>query len=309
MAVHLGRGRHEVILGCRDEAQLAKINATGENVDFLPGVKVAGVECVVSQNARGAFDAVFVALPSYAFEEGLRDVSLDARRWINLAKGFDIETLESGGEKLERLLPGRIVMALSGPTNARLVAEETPCAMVVSGRIDETTRALQEAISSPAMRLYTSADRRGAELGGALKNVFAVAAGVCDGLGLGDNAKAGLLTRAVAEMARLGMALGGQKETFWGLTGVGDLMATSYGVWSRNRQLGERVARGEDPRWLTTEGGLTAEGYRTSLALRKLARGKGVDAPIVEAVAAILYENRAPRDIVCELMGRTLKGE
>jgi glycerol-3-phosphate dehydrogenase (NAD(P)+) len=311
MAVYLHRNGHKVTVVCQDEAERSAIVIAGENKARLPGISTQGVEFIISSSAPARADAIFVALPSHVFEVGLRAINVISPAWVSLAKGIVLETLTTPCETLERILKAKkqkgTVWCLSGPTHAGSVAAGQPCAMVLSGKGNGDI--LQQAVSSPLMRVYTSRDRRGAELGGALKNAFAVAAGISDGLGVGDNAKAGLLTRALAEMARLGVALGGKVKTFFGLTGAGDLMATSYGVWSRNRQLGERVARGEKAAVVAGPGGLTAEGYRASKGLLALARKKRVEAPVLEQLVWVLHEGKPIRAAMQDLMGRRLKKE
>lgn len=307
MAVHLQRAGHTVTLVTRDDKERDYIRQNGESIR-LPGVSLREFQVISPSQASGHFDAIFVGVPSHAFDEAVPQVKVSSPCWISLAKGIVLHTLKTPCEELDQLLPsGAQSWSLAGPTHAASVAQGLPCGMVLTGRGDKSI--LQDALSKGGlMRVYAADDRRGAELGGALKNAYAVAAGICDGLALGDNAKAGLLTRALAEMARLGVALGGQTETFFGLTGVGDLMATSYGYWSRNRQLGERVAKGEVAH-AVVEGGLTAEGYRASKGLLALAEKAQVDVPILKEVVAILYHHKSPSQALMDLMTRPLKKE
>lgn len=308
IALHLQRSGSQVTLLVRDEAQLQLLRHDGQNKVRLPGISLQGLPLQTLAGASCAADAVMVALPSHAFAEVIPSLKIEAPLWVSLAKGIVLETLTTPCETLEKLVPeGCEVLSLSGPTHAGSVASGLPCGMVLAGNGHLT--ALQEALSAKgAMRVYTSDDRRGVEHGGALKNAYAVAAGICDGLRLGDNAKAGLLTRALSEMARLGVSLGGQAETFYGLTGVGDLIATSYGQWSRNRQLGEQVAQGGDAATLV-KNGLTAEGYRASIGLHQLAQRKAVEAPILGQVVEILYHKKDPKLALLQLMNRPLKSE
>ena len=309
MAVYLAKLDHSVTLVARKAAAASAMINSGENHANLPGIPLGRVRVVGPENIPARADVVLMGIPSHAIAEAAASAKISAPVWMSLAKGVRLDSLTTPCEAMEKVLPaGSIVACLSGPSHAGSVAAGLPCAMVLSGNPVDLLAPLQEAFSSAQLRVYLSSDRRGAELGGALKNVFAVAAGVCDGLEMGDNAKAGLLTRAVAEMARIGTVLGGKTETFFGLTGVGDLMATSYGLWSRNRQLGERVCIGEDPAKLVEEE-LTAEGYRASLALRALIRRKGVESPILEEVAAILHDGRSPKESMNRLMTRPLKAE
>jgi len=202
------------------------------------------------------------------------------------------------------------VATLTGPTNAAEVAQGLPAAMVLAAvRPDELVDRVQTAMSGPSLRLYTSDDLAGAEYGACLKNIYAIAAGFCDGLRLGDNAKAALITRALAEMVRVGEALGARKETFYGLSGFGDLVATCHGAWSRNREFGEKIGAGHPVAELLAGRRTVVEGYRTTQALHELCQRHGITAPILTEVQAILYQGKAPRDALMALMTRELKRE
>ncbi len=216
------------------------------------------------------------------------------------------------------LLPGLAVGSLTGPTNAAEVAAGKPCAMVLavaapSGAAagpDETFLAeVQSALSGPALRVYRSDDVAGVEFGGCLKNVYAIAAGCCDGLRLGDNAKAALLTRALAEMVRVGVALGARPETFYGLGGFGDLVATCNGAWSRNRTFGQHLGEGRTAAELLAASKSVVEGHRTTRSFFELVRERGIDAPILAETHAILYAGKPPAEALAALMGRELKRE
>ena len=234
-----------------------------------------------------------------------------AKMAISLCKGLDLATLRRPSELMAEAFGPLPVGALSGPSNADEVAAGLPTALVLAAGADASLlKEVQAAVSGPTLRAYTSNDLVGVEIGGTLKNVYALGAGLCDGLGLGSNAKAALLTRSLQEMTRLGVALGARPETFLGLGGVGDLMATAHGAWSRNRALGEQVAK--DPR-----GTLAAlahrkeavEGHRAAEALVQLAARRALDAPILSCLHAILYQGLDPRDGVVALMTRDLRAE
>jgi glycerol-3-phosphate dehydrogenase (NAD(P)+) len=230
---------------------------------------------------------------------------------VSLCKGLDQNTLRRPTEVMA-LGAGTIPVAtLSGPSNADEVARGMPTAMVLAAhQDDETLREVQAALSGPTLRAYTSSDLPGVEIGGTLKNVYAVGAGLCDGLGLGSNAKAAFLTRALQEMMRVGVAVGGRPETFLGLGGVGDLMATAHGGWSRNRSFGEQVAQ-------DAAGAITAlatrrdsvEGYRATDTLTRMAKASQLDAPILFCLHRILFEGLDARAGVTALMTRDLKPE
>jgi glycerol-3-phosphate dehydrogenase (NAD(P)+) len=318
MAIHLARQGHAVTLVPRRLEHALALTAARENTDYLPGQRLdesiqIGLE---AEPALMDVDLVFLACPSKGLPELLRQIGPAVRAAaplmaISLCKGLDQSTLRRPTELMAEAF-GRVPVAtLSGPSNAAEVARGLPTALVLAAaQDDEPLRQVQAAVSGPTLRAYTSADLAGVEIGGTLKNVYAVGAGLCDGLGLGDNAKAAVLSRALQEMMRLGVALGGRAETFLGLGGVGDLMATAHGGWSRNRSLGEQLAR--DPR-----GTLAAlahrreavEGHRATDTLTRLARRRGVDAPILFCLHAILYEGLDPRAGVTALMMRDLKPE
>jgi glycerol-3-phosphate dehydrogenase (NAD(P)+) len=261
-------------------------------------------------------ELVFLACPSKGLPALLEQIGPAVRASsilmaISLCKGLDQTTLLRPSELMARAFGPIPVATLSGPSNAAEVARGLPTALVLAAeRDDAALRAVQAAVSGPTLRAYTSSDLAGVEIGGTLKNVYAVGAGLCDGLALGDNAKAAVLSRALQEMIRLGVALGGRAETFLGLGGVGDLMATAHGGWSRNRALGEQVAR--DP-----QGTLAAlahrreaiEGHRATDTLTRLAKQRGVQAPILFCLHEILYQGLDPAAGVTALMTRDLKPE
>jgi glycerol-3-phosphate dehydrogenase (NAD(P)+) len=210
---------------------------------------------------------------------------------------------------LVKLMPNAKCAALSGPSFAIEVARDIPTAIVAASSDLNVATRVQNLFNRPAFRVYTSADATGVELGGALKNVIAIAAGVGDGLGFGDNAKAALVTRAIVEIRRLGVACGAQAETFTGLSGLGDLMVTCFSRHSRNRAFGERIGRGEKPEAIAAATLAIAEGYPTARSAYQLARKHGIVTPVVDEVHAMLYENKDVRQAVRDLMTRDLKSE
>ena len=197
------------------------------------------------------------------------------------------------------MLPHEPVAALSGPSHAEEVARGTPTAVVASSLHPELAGLVQRAFMTDRFRIYTGDDLVGVELGGALKNVIAIAAGITDGLGLGDNAKAALVTRGQAEMSRLGMAFGARQETFFGLSGMGDLMVTCFSKWSRNRGVGERLGRGETLDQILASMEMVAEGVRTANSAVSLSQKTGIEVPITREVVAVLYQGKSPRDQLC----------
>jgi glycerol-3-phosphate dehydrogenase (NAD(P)+) len=200
-------------------------------------------------------------------------------------------------------------VVLTGPSHAEEVSVGIPTSVVAACRDEDRARAVQRDFSSPRLRIYTNTDVTGCEIAAALKNVIAIAAGVCDGIGFGDNTKGALLTRGLAEMARLGVAMGGKRETFFGLAGMGDLIATAMSRHSRNRHVGERLGRGEKLEDVLGSMIMVAEGVKTAQAGRDLARAHGVELPITEQVCALLEEGRDPREALQALMSRDLKSE
>jgi glycerol-3-phosphate dehydrogenase (NAD(P)+) len=228
---------------------------------------------------------------------------------VSVTKGIECDTGKTMCGILRECAPESKVAALSGPTFAAEVARGMPTAIVAASEDRETRCAVQELFHRPKFRVYRSHDLRGVELGGALKNIIAIAAGVCDGLGLGDNAKAALITRGIAEVRRLGVEAGAEAETFAGLSGLGDLMVTCFSRQSRNRELGERAGRGEKLETLLQPGAKLAEGYPTSRSAHRLARKLNVETPIIDEVHAMLYEGKDVRRALNDLLSRDTKAE
>ncbi|MCC6415291.1 MAG: NAD(P)-dependent glycerol-3-phosphate dehydrogenase [Opitutaceae bacterium] len=317
-AVHLARTGHPTTLVPRRAEHAAALLAARENTDYLPGVSLPdGVR--VTADLKAALTGVEVALlacPSHALRatcgliQAVRPGDGRLKFVVSLVKGLDTGTHQRPSEIITELLPGVTVGALTGPTNAEEVARRQPAAMVLAcAQPEGQLREVQAALSSPMLRVYTGDDLRGAELGGCLKNIYAIAAGCCDGLKLGDNARAALLTRALTEMVRVGVALGARTETFYGLSGFGDLVATCHGAWSRNRRFGEQIGAGAKVADLIAHRRTVVEGYRTTLAFEELCQQRGIDAPILHEIHAILYVGKAPAAALQSLMNRGLKRE
>ena len=311
-ALHLARGGHAVALVPRREEQARLLAVTRENVDYLPGVALPPAVVVTADLARvsGAADVVLLACPAQALRETCARLPA-ARIVLSLAKGLEVATHLRPSQVLAAVLPGAVVGALTGPTQALGVAQGDPSAMVLAtaGLGAGELQDLQAAMSGPSLRIYTSDDLAGVEFGGCLKNIYAISAGCCDGLKLGDNTKAGLLTRALAEMVRVGLALGARAETFYGLSGFGDLVATCYGGWSRNREFGQRIGEGLPVAELIANRRTVVEGYKTTLAFAELCAGRQIDAPILHEMQAILAQGKKPAAALASLMTRELKAE
>ncbi len=294
------------------------IASARENEDYLPGYQLAHdiqVGCEIMPALMEA-DAVLLACPS----TGLRDLcekvraALPHARQLKMAiamcKGYERETLKPPAEVMREVLPELTAAVLSGPTFAGEVAAGQPTAIVLATREDaEALESIQHAISNENLRVYRSSDLKGVELGGCLKNIYAIGAGLCDGLQLGDNARAAYLTRALAEMVRLGAALGGKPETFYGLSGFGDLIATSNGKWSRNRTFGEELARGQSVDDQMAGRKTVVEGYWAAQCVYDMAARQQVDAPILGEIHRVCYAGASPAAALRNLMGRELKAE
>jgi glycerol-3-phosphate dehydrogenase (NAD(P)+) len=283
-----------------------------ENAPYVPGLKLPESLHVTSDLAeavRGA-EAIFVAVPS----RGLREVMARleplgvAPALVSCAKGLELATFKRFSEVITEYLPEAPVAALSGPNLALEIARGLPASATVASLTPELALRVQGWLNQPTFRVYTSGDLIGVEVGGALKNVVALAAGMSDGLGLGDNAKASLITRGLAEIVRLGVQLGGEEKTFYGLSGLGDLVATCSSRSSRNHLAGERLARGETLEDLEASR-LTAEGIPTVRAVVAYARSVRLELPIACAVYDVIYEGKAPQQVLAELMSRGAKPE
>lgn len=310
MAVLLHGNGHEVRLWGRLPAEVDPILAARENKLLLPGVKIPAAINVTLDDAlalRGA-ELVVLAVPSHGMRpicQRLKPVLPATATLVHVAKGIEVDTDKRMGEVVAEVL-GRETAVLSGPSHAEEVGRGVPTAVVVAG---SQAGKVQSAFMNERFRIYTHDDVAGVELGGAMKNVIAIAAGVCDGIGFGDNTKAALCTRGMAEMARLGVAAGARRETFFGLSGVGDLIVTAFSRHSRNRGFGERLGRGESPEQIIAGMTMVAEGVRTAKSAWQLARKLGVDLPITREVYAALYEGKAPAAAIRDLMAREAKPE
>ena len=296
---HVLRERgHDVVLGCRRAMQAEAINAAGRNPDSLPTVDLSGVRAVTFDDAPADVDVAVVAVPSRAFASVVARLP-GAAPVLSLTKGLDPES----GERLSTRVPGRPVAVLSGPNMAQEVAVGLPTAAVIASEDGYLAGLLQHAVNSTVFRAYVNQDIAGVELCAAAKNVIALAAGGVDGLELGDNAKASLITRGLAEMARLGEAAGARPETFAGLAGMGDLIVTCWSRHGRNRRAGELIAQGTTPDEAVAAIGQTVEGITTAPVLLRLAQRLDVELPITAGVCAVL-SGESLASLVSSLMGR-----
>lgn len=318
VAIHIDRLGERVTLVPRRLEHALAIAKTRENADYLPDCRIGdslqiGLEVLpVLMEA----EVIFLACPV----KGLRplceaiaqaaDSSWNLKLVIALCKGLEPETFKTPCAVIREILPTIASGNMSGPTYARELAMGAPTAITLAVDADsDSVRALQSLLSNSSLRVYRSEDLTGVELAGALKNPFAIGAGICDGLQLGDNAKAAYLTRALAEMVRIGVACGGQPETFYGLSGFGDFVATATGPWSRNRSFGEAIGKGKAPAELIAESRNVIEGYTTTNSFSQLCAQKSIEAPILEQLEQVLYQGADPQQALQNLMARPLKAE
>ena len=293
-----------------DTAVLDEIRR-GHSERYLPGVKLPTnwkIEADFGKAVGGA-ECVVMAIPSNVFRQVAVKLKGHPAILVSVTKGIEFET----GETMSRILceqaPANRVAVLSGPSFAREVALGIPTVVVCASENDGMARTVQGLFHRPEFRIYRSTDILGVEYGGALKNIIAIGAGVSDGLGYGDNTKAGLVTRALSEIRRLGVACGAKPETFAGLSGLGDLVLTCFSKQSRNRDLGERLGRGETVAAIQASHPKLAEGYPTARSAHQLAQREKVPTPIIDEVYALLYEGKEPKRAVRDLISRAFKAE
>jgi glycerol-3-phosphate dehydrogenase (NAD(P)+) len=316
-ARYLGSLGHQTLLWIREEDILARARTKRVNPVFLPGF-VFPETVSFTDDLRGAAsgsDVVFIAVPSQYCRAVYGRIAPVLRREqtiVSLTKGFDKRTLMRMSQVMEEVFRPQVlprVAVLSGPSFAREVAAGNPTALVVASRDPAAAKEIQLLVSSVTVRAYTSTDVTGVEVAGALKNVIAIAAGIADTMKFGLNTRAALITRGLVEIMNLGIALGGRRETFAGLAGVGDLILTCTGELSRNHRVGQELGRGRSLAEITSGMKMVAEGVQTTVAARRIARALGVEMPISEQIYQALYRGKPPRKAVEELMTRTLKAE
>jgi len=285
-----------------------------ENKKYLPGYEIPN-EVVISSNLRRVIKDSYLlifALPSQAMRGVAKQIAPEPEAiLLSATKGIEIQSLKRMSEILaqETRVSLDRVCVLSGPTVAREVIKGMPTTCTVAGKDESITKEIQELFNSPSFRVYTSPDVIGVELGGALKNPIAIASGICDGLGLGANSKGAILTRGIREITRLGVALGADKETFAGLSGMGDLITTSFSKDSRNRWLGEQIGKGRPLQDVLSEMVEVAEGVPTTRAAVELSKRYNISMPITNEVEKVLFENKSPKQSMHDLMTREPKPE
>jgi len=304
-------GANEVTLWGHVPAWVEEIRTSRRNERFLPGIELSP-QLILERDLNQAIadaECVVVAVPSQPFRQVTSCLKEFRGTVVSVTKGIEYDSGLTMCGILGQTAQHAKRAALSGPSFAVEVARDIPTAIVAASADPATASLVQNLFSRPSFRVYTSPDVLGVELGGALKNVIALAAGVGDGLGFGDNSKAAMVTRAIVEMRRLGVACGAQPETFTGLSGLGDLMVTCFSKLSRNRGFGERVGRGEKPKEIAASTLAVAEGYPTCRSAYRLARKFSVVTPLIDEVHAMLYEDKDVAKAVRDLMARDLKAE
>ena len=314
LAMHLGRTGVPVRMWARDPGLAVSIRTARENSRYLPGLSLPDGVAVSGDAGEVLADCgtVLVAVPSHFVEVVLESVGScvpPGAVLVSATKGLEPRQGLRMSELLARRLSGRPVAVLSGPSFAREVARARPTALVVACADSAVAVDLQRRLAGPALRLYTNRDVVGVELGGALKNVMAIAAGLLDGLALGENARAALITRGLAEIVRLGVAVGAQPATFSGLAGLGDLVLTCTGFQSRNHALGREIARGRALGQVEAATPMVAEGVRTVSSALRMAREAGVVMPICEEVAAVLFDGKPVAEALAALLAREPRPE
>ncbi len=313
----LARKGHDVTLWVHSADRVEEMSRSKVNRKYLPELTLSpSLEITASlEEAVYGKDTILFVTPSQVMRgvmlAALPHMSADACI-VNSAKGIEVDSLLTMSGVCEKILPSTLAenyCVLSGPSFAREVAMQMPTAIVAAATDPVVARRVQDAFSTPCFRVYTNSDVIGVELGGAVKNVISIAAGISDGLGMGHNTRAALITRGLAEMARLGKAMGGKSATFSGLAGMGDLVLTCTGDLSRNRTVGKKLGEGMKLKEILAGMQMVAEGVKTTEAAHKLATTLCVYMPITEKVHEILYQGKAPRQAVMELMTRVLKAE
>ena len=314
LALLLHKNGHEVTVWSISEEEVQMLSKEREHKSKLPGVKLPEDMVFTSdmEKAIAGKDFVVMAVPSPFTRSTARKMKpyvKEGQILVDVAKGIEESTLMTLSQQIEEEIPQANVAVLSGPSHAEEVGRGLPTSVVVGAKTKETADYLQEMFMNEVFRVYTSPDILGMELGGSLKNVIALAAGIADGLGYGDNTKAALITRGIQEIARLGIKMGGAIESFTGLTGIGDLIVTCASVHSRNRKAGYLIGQGMSMQEAMDEVKMVVEGLYSTKAAVRLGKKYGVDLPIIEQVNAVLFEGKSAAEAVKELMMREGKAE
>ncbi len=308
LSVLLYNNGHNVTLWSFKKEEAEAIKSLGENKEFLPGVSIPKEINITNNESDIKYaDIIVFATPSKFVRNIAEKVSTYCNKnqiIVNVAKGLEDKTLYLLSEVIEKVIPQCNVCVLSGPSHAEEVAKEIPTTCVVSCKDNNVSESIQDVFMNPMFRVYTNSDIIGVEIGGALKNVIALAGGISDGLGFGDNTKAALMTRGITEIARLGVAMGANEMTFAGLSGIGDLIVTCTSMHSRNRRAGILLGKGKTLSETLEEVHQVVEGVNTAKVALQLAKKYNITMPITEQINKVLFENKSARQAVIDLMTR-----
>lgn len=312
LAILSADNKHETVMWGKFEDEMKYLNFTRKN-PLLEGVIIPSeIELTSDIQKIVGSDIVIIATPSFAVRENAKLIApLLSKKTVvvSVAKGFERDTLERFSQVIKTELKDNEVVVLSGPSHAEEVGRKIPTSIVAACENEESARYIQECLSNTNFRVYTNSDVIGVEVGAALKNIIAVAAGICDGLKLGDNTIAALITRGIKEISQLGTILGANERTFAGLSGIGDLIVTCTSIHSRNRRFGKLIGEGKSVDKALEAVGMTVEGYFATKAAKMLADKYELEMPIVDECYEILYNNSNVQDAICNLMNRDFKSE
>ncbi|HQD51251.1 MAG TPA: NAD(P)H-dependent glycerol-3-phosphate dehydrogenase [Defluviitaleaceae bacterium] len=314
LAILLAKKGHHVTLWCYLESEKEQLESVRENLNYLPGVPIPQ-NIIITNDYKEAIvnnEIIVIAIPSKFLRSNMEQFSpyLTPRHLVvNVSKGLENHTLLRMSQVIEETAPQCPVAVLMGPSHAEEVARDIPTACVSSSRSQKIAERVQDLFMTPTFRVYTNPDLIGVELGGAIKNVIALAAGVVDGLGYGDNTKAALMTRGMVEITRLGLAMGADIQTFNGLTGIGDLIVTCTSMHSRNRRAGILIGKGKSLDEALNEVQMVVEGVHSAKAVYELSRKYNVEMPIIREINQVLFEGKSPREAVMDLMMREKRPE
>jgi glycerol-3-phosphate dehydrogenase (NAD(P)+) len=313
LASHLGQTGKKVLLWAFETEVVEEVNSRHRNSVYLPGFDIPpSVHATADLSDMSAVDRMIISVPSAFCAATLKSLAphvAQGARILSATKGFVGPDLKRPTELLREILPDHLIGVLSGPNLSREISSGLPAISLVASDDEELVREFQSLLSTERFRVYGGSDVIGTELGGALKNIMAIAAGVAQGLNLGENALAALITRGLAEMIKLGKVLGAGERTFYGVSGLGDLICTCQSSLSRNHRVGRRIAAGEKLDAITSSMSAIAEGIDTTRHVQKYAESRGLDLPITKAVYNVLFKNAAPGEALREMMTRTLKME
>ncbi len=318
LAILLANKGLSVILWDRNPDSVKVMTETRRNKKYLGIDVVLPANLTITSDFKNAVqqsEILVLGIPSHTIREivgKIKPFLTEKTILVNIAKGIENQTLLTMSGVIKDVIPeikDNQISALYGPSHAEEVCRNLPTTLVAASKDLATAKQIQEVFAAPMLRVYSNQDLLGVEIGGSIKNVMAIATGILDGIGFGDNAKAALLTRGINEITRMGVALGAKKETFAGLTGIGDLIVTCLSKHSRNRFVGEEIGKGKTLEQILSEMVMVAEGVKTTRSTRDLSQKLGIEMPITDAVYSVLFENKMPKQAVSELMGRTMKEE